>query len=154
MSGPPDFSIIIPTYNRADLIERTIDSALGQSYKNYEIIVVDDGSTDHTGKLVQEKYGDRVKYIKTANRERGAARNTGVNEASGRYVYFLDSDDLLYPQHLEKAVAFIEEHDPKVFFQDYEIQDKIPPSSAEQSSCSKREFHELSRGYYKARCST
>ncbi|AZQ61921.1 glycosyltransferase [Flammeovirga pectinis] len=116
------FSIIIPTYNRANFIEKTIDSALNQSYKEFEIIVIDDGSTDNTEEFIAQNYKESVKYLKVLNGERGAARNKGAEVAKGNYVYFLDSDDLLYPNHLEEAYNFIDKNNsPTIFFQQYEF---------------------------------
>ncbi len=104
----PFFSVIVPTYNRADLISETIESFLNQTFKNFELIIVDDGSTDDT-KLVINKYlsDKRVKYIYQENKERGAARNHGAKEAKGQYLLFFDSDDIALPQHLEKAYTLI-----------------------------------------------
>lgn len=119
----PFFSIIIPTYNRTHLIGKTIDSVLQQSLKDFEIIVVDDGSTDHTEEYLERNYRNKVKVIRIPNGERGKARNTGTLIAKGKYVYFLDSDDLLYPNHLALAKQFIENLKlPEWIFQEYEIQ--------------------------------
>ncbi len=96
----PLFSVIIPTYNRADLLRETLDSVLAQSFKDYEIIVVDDGSTDATEAVVQS-YGGRIHFLRQQNRGPGAARNLGLRHATGTYVAFLDSDDLWFPWTLE-----------------------------------------------------
>lgn len=118
----PFFSIIIPTYNRKALIRATIDSVLNQTYADYEIIVVDDGSTDDTTNFLNEIYDDSIKVLSIENSERGRARNTGTGNAQGQYVYFLDSDDILYPNHLKVAYAFIQEHNkPEWVFQEYEF---------------------------------
>ena len=97
------FSIIIPTYNRADFIGRTILSILNQTYSNFEIIVIDDGSTDNTEEVVKLINDDRVSYYKKENAERGAARNFGAKLAKGSYLNFFDSDDLAYDNHLSVA---------------------------------------------------
>jgi len=99
----PFFSIIIPTYNRADMILSAIDSVLKQEFEDWELIIVDDGSTDHTKLTVSGIVDNRVKYFWKENGERGAARNYGVKHSKGDYVFFLDSDDLLYPKHLHHA---------------------------------------------------
>ncbi len=91
-------SIIIPTYNRAHLISRAINSVLPQMEADDELIVVDDGSTDNTAEVVA-RYRDRVKYIRTTNGGCGAARNRGVKEATRPLVAFLDSDDEWMPEH-------------------------------------------------------
>jgi glycosyltransferase involved in cell wall biosynthesis len=97
------FSIIIPTYNRANFIVSTIHSALNQTYSDLEIIIVDDGSTDNTKEVVSLINDSRVIYFRKENAERGAARNFGINKATGDYITFLDSDDLLYPDYVKNA---------------------------------------------------
>jgi len=103
MTANTKFSIIIPTYNRADLISDTLNSLKQQQYENFEIIVVDDGSTDNTGEVVDAIQNDKVFYFKKENAERAAARNFGIRKASGDYITFLDSDDILYPDALSIA---------------------------------------------------
>ena len=116
------FSIIIPTYNRAAFILKTIQSLLDQSYQNFEIIVVDDGSKDNTDEIVKGISDSRVSYYKKENGERGAARNYGLDRANGDYVNFFDSDDLAYPNHLASAHAVVEEKgNPEVFHLGYDI---------------------------------
>jgi glycosyltransferase involved in cell wall biosynthesis len=97
------FSIIIPTYNRAQFIPATLASVLQQTFPSFEVIVVDDGGTDNTRQLVEGLGSDKVLYFKKQNGERGAARNFGIQKASGQYISFLDSDDQLYPDHLQEA---------------------------------------------------
>ncbi len=103
----PFFSIIIPTYNRGDIILNAIQSALNQSFNDYEIIIVDDGSTDNTENIIQQIHHPHIFYYKISNSERGYARNYGATKASGEWIYFFDSDDLLYSNHLEKAYEII-----------------------------------------------
>lgn len=105
--NPYFFSIIIPTYNRVGLISRTIDSILNQSFSDYEIIIVDDGSQDHTNEIISSLNKDFIKYFKTENFGVAHARNFGINKALGRYVGFLDSDDLMEVNHLQTAFDFI-----------------------------------------------
>lgn len=104
------FSIIMPVYNRANFLEKSIGSVLSQTYTHFELIVVDDGSTDHTAEVVQGfkvKYPDKqIHYLYKENGERGAARNYGVLHAKGELLTFLDSDDILLPHCLEKANDF------------------------------------------------
>lgn len=117
MNRPPVFfSIIIPTYNRAHFIEKTIDSILTQRYTNYEIIVVDDGSTDNTEAVVKKYSSSNFTYIKKQNAERAAARNFGAALAKGTYVNFFDSDDLACPNHLEEAVLLIDKQQQPEWF--------------------------------------
>ncbi|CAN5842027.1 hypothetical protein BH24DEI2_BH24DEI2_23430 [soil metagenome] len=95
----PRFSLIIPTYNRAALLKRTLHSVFAQTFQDFETLVVDDGSADETVSLL-ESYADRVTALRQANRGPGSARNLGVEHAQGEYVVFLDSDDLLLPWSL------------------------------------------------------
>jgi GalNAc5-diNAcBac-PP-undecaprenol beta-1,3-glucosyltransferase len=96
----PFFSVVIPTYNRADLIGDTIQSVLAQTFFDFEIVIVDDGSTDDTKQIVERIASPRVRYYKKKNEERGAARNYGIGKALGEYVVFLDSDDTMHADHL------------------------------------------------------
>jgi glycosyltransferase involved in cell wall biosynthesis len=105
----PKISVIIPTYNRADYICETIDSVLNQTYKDFELIVVDDGSTDDTKKKL-EKYGSKIKLIEQPNSERAVARNNGVKNSTGEYIAFLDSDDIWIEDKLEKQVKVLDEN--------------------------------------------
>ncbi len=102
----PLVSVIIPVHNREEYIGEAVESVLNQSYKNIELIIVDDGSTDNTGNIVKEymEKDDRVRYIYQENQGSGAARNTGIKEAKGEYVAFLDSDDKYFPFAIEKMV--------------------------------------------------
>jgi glycosyltransferase involved in cell wall biosynthesis len=118
------FSIIIPTYNRATFIQKTIESVLTQTYSFFEIIVVDDGSTDNTEALLTSTQKDKINYIKINNSERGAARNVGSSQASGDYITFLDSDDILYPDYLKNAAESIALYgNPPFLHLAYEIKD-------------------------------
>jgi GT2 family glycosyltransferase len=92
----PRFSVIIPAYNRAGTIGAALDSVFAQSFGDYEVIVVDDGSTDETPEVVA-RFGPRVRLVRQANRGQGTARNTGIAHATGEYVTFLDSDDVWFP---------------------------------------------------------
>ncbi|TYS59867.1 glycosyltransferase [Sutcliffiella horikoshii] len=100
-------SVIIPCFNSEKWIIETIDSVLNQTYSNIEIIVVDDGSTDNT-KDVISNYSKRIKYIYQQNKGPSVARNLGIKKSKGKYVAFLDSDDLWESNKLEKQVEFLE----------------------------------------------
>lgn len=106
------FSVIIPTYNRAKLITETIDSVRAQTFPHFEIILVDDGSTDDTGKLIQQHFGqeDRIRYFYKPNEERAAARNFGLRQARGDYAVFFDSDDIMQPHYLATLQSIIAEY--------------------------------------------
>lgn len=106
----PTVSVIIPTYNRAKILGKVIQSVLDQTYKDFEIIIVDDGSTDDT-KQVLAQYKNKIIYIYQENQGGAVARNTGINHANGKYIAFLDSDDLWFPQKLKKQVEILEQHD-------------------------------------------
>lgn len=95
------FSIIIPTYNRAAFLPKAIESVLAQTYTDWELIVVDDGSTDNTKEVVSQYSDSRIIYIYQQNAERSAARNNGIAHAKGDYVCFLDSDNVMQPNRLQ-----------------------------------------------------
>ncbi|MCU0327876.1 MAG: glycosyltransferase family 2 protein [Chitinophagales bacterium] len=99
----PFFSIIIPTYNRADLLLDTLKSIQAQTFADFECIIVDDGGRDHTEEVVKSLEDQRFRYYWKENAERGAARNYGAALANGKWLNFFDSDDLAYDFHLEKA---------------------------------------------------
>jgi len=95
-------SVIIPTFNRGNLIRNSIKSVLNQTYKNLEVIVVDDGSTDNTKDVVDKLEDERIKYIKLEENKGGSnARNIGIQNSIGKYISFQDSDDIYYPDKLE-----------------------------------------------------
>ena len=109
MSNKIFFSIILPTYNRANLISKAIKSVVYQTYQNWELIVVDDGSTDKTKEVLEEfvKVDNRIIYLQQKNKERSAARNNGIQNANGEFICFLDSDDLYHKTHLEEYKKLI-----------------------------------------------
>jgi glycosyltransferase involved in cell wall biosynthesis len=104
----PLVSIIIPTYNRAHCIEQAIRSALKQTFRDFELIIADDGSTDGTEQAVTRMGEPAVRFVRKANGGCSSARNFGVANASGKYVAFLDSDDEWDPRWLETTVAMME----------------------------------------------
>lgn len=108
-------SVIIPTYNRARYVKKAIDSALAQTYKDYEIIVVDDGSTDGTRQAL-EPYQDCIRYIYQENRGVAAARNLGIKSANATWVAFLDSDDRWIPEKLAYQMDCVTQSDAQVCF--------------------------------------
>lgn len=101
-------SIIIPTYNRAGLIEKSIQSVLAQTYPEFELLIVDDGSVDDTQQVVQNIGDDRIRYIKMPeNRGVAAARNEGIRQSAYDYIAFQDSDDLWKPEKLAKQMKML-----------------------------------------------
>ncbi len=115
-----DISVVIPTYNRASLLPRALDSVLRQSYPAREIIVVDDGSTDETAKLL-DRYGSSVIVIRQENRGVSAARNRGIEQATGEWIALLDSDDAWMPRKLRNQKEFHHNNPALEIFQSREI---------------------------------
>ncbi len=108
------FSVIIPTYNRAQKVKAAVQSILTQSYQKFEIIVVDDGGTDNTESVIKELNDIRVKYYWKENEERSIARNYGIDKSNGDYIAFLDSDDFWYANHLSTAFESLKHSKPPV----------------------------------------
>jgi len=106
----PLVSVIIPTYNRAHIVTDAINSVLAQTFNSFQLIIVDDGSTDNT-RNVLPPYQGKIEYCYKANGGVSSARNVGLRMAKGKYVAFLDSDDIWHPERLEILVNFMEQHD-------------------------------------------
>ncbi|MGI9069497.1 MAG: glycosyltransferase family 2 protein [Pyrinomonadaceae bacterium] len=126
MNEYPYFSVVIPTYNRAAFIEATLESVLSQTYPHYEIIVVDNCSTDNTDEVLQPLIrADRIQFIRhEQNYERARSRNTGMSVAKGDFVTLLDSDDFMYPDNLADAADYARAHpEMKCFHNLYEFVD-------------------------------
>lgn len=120
----PTVSVVIPTYNRAELLSRAIDSVLAQTYDDFELVVVDDGSTDDTEAVVTGYDDDRVRYLAhETNEGANPARNTGIEAAEGEYVAFLDSDDEWQPRKLEAQLDRLSDTDDEwvAVYCDYEV---------------------------------
>lgn len=113
----PKVSVIIPTYNREKMVQRAIRSVRNQTYKDFELIVVDDGSTDNTEFVIKrlQEQDDRIRFIKhEKNKGPAAARNTGIKTARGEYIAFQDSDNEWLPKKLEKQMEMLEATPPEV----------------------------------------
>ncbi len=123
----PFFSVVIPSYNRSDMTVDAINSVLGQTFPDFEIIVVDDGSTDDTEQVLRS-FGDRIRYHKQTNAGVAAARNQGISLSSGHYICYLDSDDLWHPEKLAIYKSAIDSH-PEIafFFSDFHKHDVSLP---------------------------
>ena len=132
-------SIITPSYNSEKFISQTMESVLSQTYQNWEMIIVDDKSPDDSNIIIEKyiKQDKRIKLIKlNKNSGPAVARNVAIKEAKGRYIAFLDADDVWYPNKLEKQIAFMKENNLAFTYSAYEIideQDKsigkfVPPS--------------------------
>lgn len=107
--GEPAVSVVIATYNRGRFLRETIESVLRQRFQDFELIVVDDGSTDNTREILAA-YGDRLRWFHQANQGPSAARNVGIRHARGRWIAIQDSDDLCTPEHLEALFGFANGH--------------------------------------------
>jgi len=141
------FSVVIPTYNRADKIKRTIDSVLQQSYRIFEIIVIDDGSTDNTEEVVLAINDKRIQYHKIVNSERAVARNTGMQLAKGQYITLLDSDDIYYSNYLfEAAISLFKYNNPPFFHLGYEVKDELNGTSKKINRLKNDDFFILIKG--------
>lgn len=120
-------SVIMPAYNAAKYISESIDSVLRQDYDNWELIVIDDGSTDQTAGITKQyaASNDRIKYIEQPHAGQGKARNAGLQISSGEYVAFLDADDIWLPEKLSKQIEILQSTDADlVFSQAYLLQDE------------------------------
>jgi len=100
----PSVSVVIPTYNYAKYIARSVESVVNQSFQDFEILVVDDGSTDNTREVIETKYKTKVRYFYQENSGAPSARNRGIEESKGDYLAFLDADDEWFPSKLEKQI--------------------------------------------------
>ena len=105
----PAVSVVIPAYNAARFLKEAIDTAMAQTFTDYEIIVIDDGSTDATESIARA-FGDKLRYFRQQNRGASAARNEGIRKATGKYIAFLDSDDLWAPEKLAVQVGILDQN--------------------------------------------
>lgn len=107
----PILSVVVPTYNQAAFLPISVQSVLNQTYVDFEVIVVDDASTDNTGEVMSRFEDPRVRYIvHKRNRYAAAARNTGISASRGKFLAFLDADDRMHPSKLRQHIAYLEEH--------------------------------------------
>ena len=113
-------SVIMPCYNAADYIGETIESVLAQTYENWELLIVDDGSTDDSLSVIARYNDPRIRVLKTAENSGAAvARNVAIEAAHGRFMAFLDSDDLWHPEKLSEQLTFMQEHGCALSFTHY-----------------------------------
>ena len=136
-------SVIIPVYNVEEYLRECIDSVLSQTYENYEIILVDDGSTDNSGKICDE-YAEKNNKITVIHKENGGlsdARNTGLSLANGEYIYFLDSDDYIIPETFAELVSAIKKDNSDfVFFDAKSFEDENKSFNIEQRYVRKKKY--------------
>lgn len=132
--GYPLVSIIIPAFNAKNWICETVDSALEQTYPSIEVIVVNDGSTDGSGALLNDKYGNRIQCISQKNCGAAGARNTGIMNARGKYIQFLDADDILLPEKVAIHVRCLEENpDYRIAYSDFQYLIDSQPTIRQES---------------------
>ena len=117
-------SIITPVYNAENYIEETIKSVLDQSYDDWEWILVDDGSSDRSVEIIEQSRDPRIRLIRQQNSGAAAARNRGIKAAKGRYIAFLDADDIWYPNRLTNSLQYMQKHDAGFVFTAYEFGDE------------------------------
>lgn len=142
-------SVIIPVYNVEKYLIECVDSVLNQTYTNFEIILVDDGSTDESGRICDEYAAkdSKVKVIHQENKGLSEARNSGFFNATGKYVYFLDSDDWILPETLEKLLDKAERKNADmVFFDAYSFEDGRPEKEIKQNY-QRKNLYKTDRGY-------
>lgn len=128
----PSVSVIVPTHNRAAYLHRTLQSVLAQTFTDYELIVVDDGSTDDTPSVVCALADTRIHFVQQAQRERATARNEGIRQARGEFIAFLDDDDLWLPAHLERALTAFERTQVGVVYSGWrhiDVKDRVLPEA-------------------------
>ena len=135
----PRVSVVIPTYNRSAMLCKAVESVLAQTYQDYEIIIVDDGSTDDTKEVIQNRYGDnsQIHYLYKTNGGLADARNHGIHHARGEILAFLDDDDLYFPTYLGVLIKKLEEFpDSGLCFSD---------SLIEGGSCNNQTFFSVNK---------
>ncbi|WP_341906102.1 glycosyltransferase [Fluviicola taffensis] len=148
-------TIVIPTYNRAHLIESTLKNVLNQTCDDFEVIIIDDGSTDNTEEILQPYLSEKVRYLRIRNSERGAARNRGTELANGDYINWFDSDDEMLEKHVASAKELASKHQyPEVLNLMYQIKDgmsgKTTPVQSSYSNGQKQRKNFLIEGNYLA----
>lgn len=123
----PKVSIVIPVYNGEDYLREAIDSALAQTYDNYEIIVVNDGSTDRTDEIILS-YGNKLRYFSKSNGGQSSALNMGIEKMEGEYFSWLSHDDVYFPNKIETQIQFLSDypdHEDIILYSDFEVINNI-----------------------------
>lgn len=148
-------TIVIPTYNRAHLIESTLKSVLNQTCDDFEVVIIDDGSNDHTEEVIRPYLSEKVSYHRIQNSERGAARNRGTELAKGDYINWFDSDDEMLEKHVASAKELASKHHhPEVLNLMYQIKNgmsgKTTPVQFSYSNGQKQRKNFLIEGNYLA----
>lgn len=109
-TNTPKVSVILPVYNRCELVKRAIDSVHKQTYKNFELIIVDDGSRDGSSEYLLSLVNEFTRYTKHSNRSTALSLNTGIQLSSGEYITFIDSDDEYRPEHIESRINYFHDN--------------------------------------------
>lgn len=111
-SNTPEISVILPTYNRAKYLVKCIETVLNQTFQNWELIIVDDGSSDETFNRINPLLmdSDKIRYLKHKNRKLGYTKNAGIQASFGQYITFIDSDDQYKPEHLASRLDYMKSH--------------------------------------------
>ena len=113
----PFFSIILPTYNQSDFLKKSINSILSQTFQNWELLIIDNNSTDNTDNVIQSFQDNRIKVYKINNQNILAkSRNLGIKKSTSSWLCFIDSDDIWYPKKLEITKKYIEVKNGDLFF--------------------------------------
>ncbi|WP_284653600.1 glycosyltransferase family 2 protein [Flavobacterium terrisoli] len=137
----PYFSIVIPVYNKGKFVGKTLKSVLDQTYSDYEIIIVNDGSTDHSESVIQTFQDDRIRYFSKENEGVAIARNFGIGKAESEFICFLDADDFWHPHFLETIKSTIGKcPEQKVFASAIEVETGNKTFAANYSIVKKSNF--------------
>ena len=144
MTATPTITAIIPAFNAQHTLQRTVASILAQTWSNFEVIIVDDGSEDDTLQIAQSITDQRVRVISQTNSGPGAARNAGLQQAHGRWVAFLDSDDTWVPDFFEHALTSLAEY-PDVLFYFGTTQDASPANKISPNDVNRTELFEVNK---------
>ena len=130
----PFFTVIIPLYNKENFIENTLNSVLNQNFNDFEVIIVNDGSTDKSEKKIQQFNDVRIKYIRQENQGVSVARNLGISMATSNFITFIDADDYWFPEFLQEMFNNINQfQDQKVFSAATEVETSISKFSSQYS---------------------
>ncbi len=121
----PKISVVIPVYNRGNFVRESIDSVLTQTFQDFEVIAIDDGSTDHSLSVLQS-YGSKIKVLTQVNQGQGIARNFGIEHARGDFIAFLDSDDLWEPSKLKRQIDSLDASNSAWIYSDAYIFENSP----------------------------
>ena len=126
MKNDPFISVIMPAYNAEKYIQQSMESVMHQTYQHWELIIVDDGSIDNTAQIINEftSCHSRIKYFYQSNGKQGKARNTGIKNAAGELIAFLDADDVWFPAKLKQQLHFMKESKADLVFNDIEVIDE------------------------------